>query len=126
MGHELAQSPLRGGRTGRPRRPGHENTQGGVPGSDQLAGHVDDPLQHPVQRQVGSDTDDGVEQTAEPVLRDEDLLDALQELLEQVVEPGPGQGGQSASGPAASMTKVPPARDLLPCPPLAAQALLER
>ena len=77
--HELAQSAV-GARA--------EHAQGHVPGAGQLARDGDDPLQHAVQVQVADQAHDRVEQATQTLLRGHDLVDALQHLLQQLVEPG--------------------------------------
>ena len=65
---------------------------------DQLAGDLDDPLQHAVEGQVGGDADHGVEQQPEPALVRDHLVDPFEELAQQVVEPGGGQRGERGRG----------------------------
>ncbi len=65
---------------------GAEHAQGGVPRTDQLAAHADDPGQHAVEAEVGADADDGVEQQPPARLVVEDHVDAGEHLAQQRVE----------------------------------------
>ena len=84
VGDEVGQLPV-----------GADDAEGRVPGAGQLAGRGHDALQHGAQVEVAADADDGVEQRAEPFAAGHDLADAVQHLLQQLVEPDPGQRAQT-------------------------------
>jgi hypothetical protein len=82
VGHELAQPP-----TGT----AAEHAQRAELRVGERARGGDDALQRTLQRQVGVDADDGVEQAAEAFLRVQHAGDPGQHLAQQLVQPGTGQ-----------------------------------
>lgn len=73
---------------------GSDHTDGGVAGADEVAGGLDDVAQQHGQRQITADHLVGLQQTPQPALSDLDLLRALDQLPEQLVEFQPWQVGE--------------------------------
>ena len=63
----------------------------GVAGADQLPGRLDDAPQHRGQRQLAGDHLVGPQQTPQPALGGHDLLRALDQLRQQLIELQPRQ-----------------------------------
>ncbi|GAA3337127.1 hypothetical protein GCM10020358_12240 [Amorphoplanes nipponensis] len=74
---------------------GPDDAERAVAGAGQRARGLDDALQRAAQVEVGADADDRVQQGAQPLPAGDDLPDPDQHLLQQLVEPDPGQRGQS-------------------------------
>ena len=71
-----------------------DHAEGAVAGAGELTGGGDDPVEGAGQVEVGADADDGVQQGTQPLLGVHDLVDAAEQLLQQGVEPDPGQPGE--------------------------------
>ena len=80
VGDELDESPVRS-----------DHAERTVAGTGQRAGRGDDPVQGAAQVEVAADADDRLQQRRQPLPAGHDLADAVQQLLEQLIEADPRQ-----------------------------------
>lgn len=73
--HELGQPTVR-----------RDHPQRGIPGPDEIAGHLRDPPQHHRQAQVEGDHPAGVQQATQPPLSGHHLLGTRDQLLQQLIQ----------------------------------------
>ncbi|GAB3846333.1 hypothetical protein GCM10029963_25910 [Micromonospora andamanensis] len=84
MGDEVVQHPI-----------GTDHAERAVAGAGQVAGCLHDAPQGAAQIQVGADADDRVEQCPQPFPAGDHLADAIQHLLEQLVQADSGQRAEA-------------------------------